>query len=153
MEIDMQQRPFIEKCLSAVNPRRAWLALSALGYLWLLPALAHAAEELYSGDVWHGQWLAEGTLFSLELQATDDRFQLLPRTPAGLLWQASEGRINGNSATVDVQYQGVSATVLVQLQSPQSAIARPMSCQPDYHVICTLVSNQQARFIKLEANN
>ncbi|HBN15625.1 MAG: hypothetical protein CMQ46_07495 [Gammaproteobacteria bacterium] len=153
MEIDMQQRPFFDKCLSAVNPRRTWLAIGTLGCLWLLSALAQAADDSYSGDVWHGQWLAEGTLFSLELQASGDRFQLLPRTPAGLQWQASEGRINGNSATVDVHYQGVSATVLVQLQSPLSAIVRPMSCQPDYHVICTLVSNQQARFIKLEGSD
>jgi hypothetical protein len=38
----------------------------------------------------------------------------------------------------------------VQLISDSSAIVRSLSCQPDYHVICTLVQNQQALFIKLK---
>jgi hypothetical protein len=39
---------------------------------------------------------------------------------------------------------------MVQLTSPSTAIVRSMSCQPDYHVVCTLVRNQQARFVKLQ---
>jgi len=59
------------------------------------------------------------------------------------------GPINGTSATIDVEYQGVVARVLVQLGESGTAMVRPLSCQPDYHVVCALVQNQQARFFRL----
>ena len=66
----------------------------------------------------------------------------------GLQWVARNGIINGDSATIEVEYQGVYGRVLVQLIDASTAVARAMSCQPDYHVICALVRNQQARFTK-----
>ncbi|ALO47254.1 hypothetical protein [Pseudohongiella spirulinae] len=106
------------------------------------------AERPASEHVWHGEWQAEGMPFSLRVIPAGERFTVLPLEPASIEWQASNGVINGNTGTIDIEYQGVTAKVLVQLQDTVSAIVRPMSCQPDYHVICTLVRNQQARFIK-----
>jgi len=106
------------------------------------------AAEVYPPDVWRGSWLAEGTPFVLRVIPAGNRFAALPLSPAGIEWQSSNGIIDGNSGTIAVEYQGVTAQVLVQLLDRDSAMVRSMSCQPDYHVICTLVRNQQARFIR-----
>ncbi|MEX0739437.1 MAG: hypothetical protein WD071_08855 [Pseudohongiella sp.] len=108
------------------------------------------ADELADPDLWHGEWQAEDTDFTLLVLPSGTNFRLEPMLPAGIEWQAGEGIINGSSGTVEVRYQGVVAQVLVQLTSPETAIVRSMACQPDYHVVCTLVRNQQARFIKLQ---
>lgn len=108
------------------------------------------ADSLTAPNTWHGEWQAEDTDFSLLVLPSGTNFRLEPLRPAGIEWQAGEGTINGSSGTVEVRYQGVVAQVMVQLTGPQSAIVRSMSCQPDYHVVCTLVRNQQARFVKLQ---
>ncbi|OGT70259.1 MAG: hypothetical protein A3H44_01035 [Gammaproteobacteria bacterium RIFCSPLOWO2_02_FULL_57_10] len=69
----------------------------------------------------------------------------------GFIWSNGIGKINGDSATVEVNYQGVVGTILVQLGDGDTAMVRPLSCQPDYHVVCALVQNQQARFVKMDA--
>lgn len=126
------------------------LTAKALFLIGLTLGATHslAAERSASDHVWHGEWQAEGMPFILRVIPAGERFTVLPLEPAAIEWQASNGTINGNTGTIDIEYQGVTAQVLVQLQDTVSAIVRPMSCQPDYHVICTLVRNQQARFIK-----
>lgn len=104
---------------------------------------SHADEE-----VWQGEWQAENTAFSLRVVPVGNHFHVEPVQSLGLDWQASNGVLNGKNGTIHVQYEGVTAQVMVQLITQGSAIVRPLACQPDYHVICTLVRNQQARFIK-----
>lgn len=116
----------------------------------LLLATSAKADELTDPNTWHGEWQAENTDFSVLVLPSGESFRLEPLRPAGIEWQAGEGMINGSSGTVEVRYQGVVAQVMVQLTSPETAIVRSMSCQPDYHVVCTLVRNQQARFVKLQ---
>ena len=116
---------------------------------------AEAAESvnnrtLFDETDWEGEWQVEDTLFSLRVVPQGSRFIVEPVSSLGLEWTSSNGVINGNSGTINVEYQGVSAQVLVQLISDSSAIVRSLSCQPDYHVICTLVSNQQALFVKVQ---
>jgi hypothetical protein len=123
--------------------------LAALLLTTTLGAAAHA-DELTDPTIWHGEWQAEDTDFTLLVLPSGTNFRLEPLRPAGIEWQAGEGMINGSSGTVEVRYQGVVAQVMVQLTSPSTAIVRSMSCQPDYHVVCTLVRNQQARFVKLQ---
>jgi hypothetical protein len=125
------------------NLRRAGLGLCAC---FLSASLA--ADDIHPSHIWHGRWLAEGTDFSLKVISDGNRFQVEPVFPLGLNWKAGTGIISGNSGTIHVEYEGVTAQVMVQLTGTESAIVRSMSCQPDYHVICTLVRNQQARFIK-----
>lgn len=104
----------------------------------------------FDTSVWEGEWQAENTLFSLRVIPRGSQFVIEPVSSLGLEWTSSGGAISGNSGTINVEYQGVSAQVLVQLISHSSAIVRSMSCQPDYHVICTLVHNQQALFVKVQ---
>jgi len=107
-------------------------------------------NDHFDSTVWEGEWQAENTLFSLRVVPQGNRFMIEPVSSLGLEWTSSDGVITGNSGTINVEYQGVSAQVLVQLISYSSAIVRSLSCQPDYHVVCTLVRNQQALFVKVQ---
>jgi hypothetical protein len=110
-------------------------------------------RTLFDETVWEGEWQVEDTLFSLRVVPQGSRFIVEPVSSLGLEWTSSNGVLNGNSGTINVEYQGVSAQVLIQLISDSSAIARSLSCQPDYHVVCTLVSNQQALFVKVQGQS
>tara|TARA_R110002124_G_scaffold194491_1_gene361595 strand:- start:5 stop:448 length:444 start_codon:yes stop_codon:yes gene_type:complete len=144
--------PRLSAPYSASLPPIGRCATGLLAALMLGAALASSAgaDELTDPDTWQGEWQAENTDFSVSVSPSGTNFRLEPLRPAGIEWQAGEGMINGSSGTVEVRYQGVVAQVMVQLTSPQTAIVRSMSCQPDYHVVCTLVRNQQARFVKLQ---
>jgi len=120
----------------------------AAGVMFCLSGPATVANDLHEHHNWHGEWLAEGTDFRLRVIPEGNRFQVEHVFPLGLNWKAGTGTINGSNGTIHVEYEGVTAQVMVQMTDSSSAIVRSMSCQPDYHVICTLVRNQQARFIK-----
>ncbi|MDP1929972.1 MAG: hypothetical protein Q8L60_00775 [Gammaproteobacteria bacterium] len=104
-----------------------------------------------STKVWSGVWQAQGTPFTLRVTRQNDQLHIEPVESLGFIWSNSVGKINGESATVEVNYQGVVGTILVQLGEGDTAMVRPLSCQPDYHVVCALVQNQQARFVRIDA--
>jgi hypothetical protein len=95
---------------------------------------------------WSGIWNAEGSLLTLRVTHHNDQLLVEPLVTMGYEWRNSVGEIKGSSATLDVEYQGVLARLLVQLGDDNTAMVRALSCQPDYHVVCALVQNQQARF-------
>ncbi|MCB1664882.1 MAG: hypothetical protein KDI28_03845 [Pseudomonadales bacterium] len=98
---------------------------------------------------WSGVWQVEGSPFTVRVTSHDNLLHVEPVESMGFIWRNTPGRISGNNATFEVEYQGVTATVLVQKADEDTAIARPLSCQPDYHIVCALVQNQQALFVKL----
>jgi len=138
-------RTQLETIVTRLSCITGFLALS-LG----LPAhtLAQSAGSALSPQ-WSGIWNAEGTQLTLKVTHQAGRLHVEPMESLGHIWRNSVGYINGSSATIDVEYQGVVATVLVQLGQEGTAMVRPLSCQPDYHVVCALVQNQQARFRKV----
>lgn len=99
---------------------------------------------------WEGIWQAQGTLFTLRVALRDEFLQIEPVETLGFIWRNSPGRVQGENASFNVEYQGVLATIMVQLGEAGTAIARPTRCQPDYHFVCALVQNQQAIFRKIE---
>ena len=112
--------------------------------------LSSFAYEASAADArWLGVWQAKDSLFSLRVVSSDEFLQIEPVETLGFEWRNSPGRINGDNAAFNVEYQGVLATVHVQLREDGTAIARPVSCRPDYHVVCALVQNQQALFKKV----
>lgn len=125
----------------------------AIGFLALslgLPLHGHAQVPLTPpAPQWSGIWNAEGTLLTLKVTHKDNQLHVEAQESMGYLWRNGVGTVNGNSATLDVEYQGVVARVMVQLGEDGTAMVRPLSCQPDYHVVCALVQNQQARFLRL----
>lgn len=129
------------------RPRSLFCAALSCACLAAAPLEAMAQSAPLS--VWQGEWQVEATTFTLKVSTEGNRFFIEPIRPLGIEWTSSNGMIDGNNGTIQVEYQGVSAQVMVQLISDNSAIVRSLSCQPDYHVICTLVQNQQALFTKL----
>jgi len=112
--------------------------------------LGNFANAAAAADArWLGIWQAKDSLFSLRIVTRDDFLHIEPVETLGFQWRNSPGRISGDSASFNVEYQGVLATVHVQLGEDGTAIARPVSCRPDYHVVCALVQNQQALFKKI----
>lgn len=112
-----------------------------------LPAqiLAQSGTD-QSTPQWSGIWNAEGSLLTLRVTHQNDQLHIEPLVSMGYEWRNSIGEIKGDSATLDVEYQGVVARLLVQLGNDNTAMVRALSCQPDYHVVCALVQNQQALF-------
>lgn len=128
-------------------------------FLFICCSLATAATtsadddglaEIHSFDssTWAGEWRVENTNFVVRVEPQGNRFVVHPVQPLDMGWNSSNGIINGNSGTINVEYQGVSALAIVRLLSPATAMISALSCQPDYHVVCTLISNQQALFVK-----
>ena len=117
--------------------------------LAMLMLFSLAGEASAADERWLGIWQAKDTLFKLQVVERDDFLHINPVESLGFIWRNSPGRINGDSALFNVEYQGVMATVHVQLGEDGTAIARPVSCRPDYHVVCALVQNQQALFKKI----
>lgn len=125
-------------------------ALKTPLYTLSMLMLSSFVNEALAADArWLGVWQAKDTLFTLRVVARDEFLYLETVESLGFQWRNSPGRINGDSATFNVEYQGVFATVHVQLGEGGTAIARPVSCRPDYHVVCALVQNQQALFKKI----
>jgi len=115
--------------------------------LAVLPrALTAAAQNSPDETAWSGTWAAEGLPFVVEARASDNRLEVRPVAPANPQWTTWSGRIDRQSATIEAEYQGVTAVVLIELLSDDRAVVQALSCQPDYHFICTLSRNQQALF-------
>ena len=131
-----------ENVAQRLSPASCWLAVALC-----LPIQSFAQTPV--DPQWSGIWNAEGSLLTLRVTHLDDQLHVEPVESLGFQWRNSIGHINGNSATINVEYQGVVATVLVKLGEGGTAMVRPLSCQPDYHVVCALVQNQQARFRKV----
>ena len=126
-----------------------WIrTFAGLGLSSLLSILSTQANAQTPHADWSGVWQASGSPFMLKVHSQNDLLHVEAIESMGLVWQNSPGTIHGDSATFEVQYQGVTATVLVQKTDAETAIARPLSCQPDYHIVCALVQNQQALFVK-----
>lgn len=133
--------------------RCAFCLLAAMSWSAPVPAQDEPRGATDATETrWTGQWLAEGLPFVVRVQASDGHLEVSPVEPADQTWVTRNGQISGDSATIDIEYQGVTATALIQLMEDDTAIARALSCQPDYHVICTLVRNQQARFQRLSSS-
>ncbi len=132
--------------------RKNSVFVTSLFTIKLLLLVTYAQSAAAADGRWLGLWQAEGTLFTLRVVEHDDFLHIEPIETLGFIWNNSPGRINGDSAMFNVEYQGVVATVHVQLGEEGTAIARPVSCRPDYHVVCALVQNQQALFKKTSAS-
>ena len=129
------------RIFSHIAPRILGMALAVT----CLHAQAQGASSL-----WSGIWQAQGSPFTLRVTQQNDELYIEPVESLGFIWSNGIGRINGQSAAVEVSYQGVTGTVLIQLGEGDTAMVRPLSCRPDFHIICTLVQNQQARFVKID---
>ena len=114
-----------------------WLAASVL-------ALS-GASTLQASDIdWNGYWAIEAFNFMIEVDATASTFEVIPVLPATLPWTPDTGEIRDGKGYINVEYQGVSADLLVQLTDENTALVQPINCMPEYHMLCALAQSQRA---------
>lgn len=123
--------------------------------LWLAFALftTHGASAQDGLGDWHGVWNAAGTPFTLRLvqESADAQVSLEQIESLGFEWTAKRVRQEDGMLLVDIDYAGVTGTVRVQRRDASSALASPLSCTPEYMVVCALSRGQRALFVRLES--
>lgn len=101
--------------------------------------------NLKASDIdWNGYWAIEAFNFMIEVDATASTFEVIPVLPATLPWTPDIGEIRDGKGYINVEYQGVSAELLVQLTDENTALVQPIHCMPEYHMLCALAQSQRA---------
>lgn len=131
-------------------PNKTPLILLVLLLILIPRAHAQAAEDL--SRHWAGEWLVEGTLFRIGVEVEGDTMTIRQIESLGFLWTSENGKIDGNVATVEVEYAGVTGRIQAELVGPSTAIAFAATCLPDFMVVCLLAKDQQAVFLKVAAD-
>ncbi len=118
--------------------------------LTLLFCLAGPAAAAKGDDSvwWNGIWIAEGTLFSVEVAVEDGRVEVRQMESLGFQWSSSNASVSGASLLLEVEYAGVSGIIEARLEEPGRAVVFARSCLPDYMVVCVLARGRQAVFRK-----
>lgn len=126
--------------------KSGWL-IAGLAFL-ALPPLSAIGEELKNS--WQGVWNATGTPFTLRLieDPKTGEVRVEQIESLGFEWTTTRITRAGESLLVDIDYAGVTGTVKVTRQSASTALASPLSCTPEYMVVCVLSNGQQALFVR-----
>ena len=117
----------------------------------LLASVASYGQEALISQ-WNGVWNAEGTLFSIAILIENDEMKVTQIESLGFEWTNENGKIDGNIATVEVDYAGVTGTIRAELIDANTAVAFAASCMPDFMVMCLLSKDRQAIFRRVESN-
>lgn len=126
---------------------RTLVRMIAASLLATLASFANAQQDLSAH--WEGEWLVEGTLFRIGVAVEDEKLKLTQIESLGFLWTNEDGEIDGNVATVKVEYAGVTGTIQAELIDPNTAVAFAATCLPDFMVVCMLAKDRQAVFRKI----
>ena len=110
--------------------------------------LAQQSNDLTT-DIWSGVWNAQGTIFTIKLTNSNNVLNIEPLESLGFDWQTHDGVITGKLGTIIVEFQGVTATVGIELLSTTTAMVKLTTCLPEYQVTCLLAKGREALFIKL----
>ena len=106
-----------------------------------------------SEHLWAGEWVAEGTLFKVRVEAKDSVMAVSQIESMGFVWSSKAGKVAGNIATLEVEYAGVNGIVQAKLIDNETAIVSAATCLPEYMVVCLLTKGQQAIFKKAATSN
>lgn len=123
-------------------------ALLTAALVWISAMAVQAQESVSSADRWDGVWTAEGTAFSIRVIRQDQRMFVMPEQSMGFVWNSGIGTISGDTATIEVEYQGARGTIVVTQNGGGIATARALNCLPETHLMCALARGQQVRFFK-----
>jgi len=123
---------------------------AAISVFFLLTAPLSAQDE-YSQH-WNGEWIADGTLFTIDVSVENNVMKIRQIESLGFEWTSQNGKIEGNIMQVEVEYAGVKGIIQAELVDANTAIAFAATCLPDFMVVCALAKDRQAIFKKLEPN-
>tara|TARA_B110000858_G_scaffold77483_1_gene89813 strand:- start:54800 stop:55216 length:417 start_codon:yes stop_codon:yes gene_type:complete len=127
------------------------LAFSISFFLFLLTSSNANAEEDLSAH-WNGIWIVEGTLFSIAVAIEKEELKIQALESLGFIWSNKNGKVEGNLATVEVEFAGATSMVQAELVDPNTAVAIATSCLPDFMVACLLSKDREAVFRKVAEN-
>ena len=130
-------------------PRILTLAFATYSSIFLL-ASASAQEDLSLH--WDGIWIAEGTLFSINVTIENEEFKVGQVESLGFEWSSNNGKLDGNVVTVEIEYAGVTGLIQAEIVNPDTAVAFAATCLPDFMVVCMLSKGRQAVFRKVAEN-
>ena len=99
----------------------------------------------------NGQWVAEGTVFRVRLEIDGSSVIVHQLESMGFDWTNEIGHIEGNIATISVEYAGVKGVIQAEFFDETTASVSAASCTPDFMVICLLAKDQKAIFKKISA--
>jgi len=118
-------------------------ALSVTGWLY--------GQDDYSQH-WNGEWVAEGTLFQIQVSVENNVVKVIQIESMGFEWTSKDGKVEGNIVQVEVEYAGITGVIQAELVDANTAIVFAASCLPDFMVVCVLAKGRQAIFKKLASN-
>lgn len=119
-------------------------------FSFFLLASANAQEDLSAH--WDGVWIVEDTLFSIAVAIENEELKIQALESLGFIWSNRNGKVEGNLATVEVEFVGATSTVQAELVDPNTAVVIATSCLPDFMVACLLSKDREAVFRKIAEN-
>jgi hypothetical protein len=122
-------------------PLFAWMAMPSYGQ-----------EDL--SQHWNGVWNAQGTLFTIAIEVENGVMKITQIESLGFEWTNMEGKIEGNTASVAVDYIGAGVTGVIQMElvDANTATAFAATCTPEFMVACALAKGRQAVFRRVNSN-
>ena len=106
--------------------------------------------QVENSQQWNGKWIANGTLFQIEVSVENSVIKVIQIESLGFEWTSKEGKVDGNIAQVEVEYAGVTGIIQAELVDANTAILFAATCLPEFMVVCALAKGRQAIFRKLE---
>ena len=98
---------------------------------------------------WSGEWVAEGTIFKVRVEAEDSDLTVYQIESMGFDWTNEIGELKGNVAKINVEYAGVRGIIQVEFINENTASVFAASCVPEYMVVCLIAKDQKAVFKKI----
>ena len=108
----------------------------------------HGQEQV--SQQWNGAWIADGTLFQIEVLVENNVMKLVQIESLGFEWTSKNGKVDGNIVRVEVEYAGVTGMLQAELVDENTAVVFAATCLPEFMVVCALAKGRQAIFRKLE---
>lgn len=131
--------------------RKAIIVIYLCLFSWLaIPS--HGQENL--SQHWNGVWNVEGTLFSIRIEVENGVMKITQIESLGFEWSNLDGKVEGNIASVAVDYidAGVTGVIQVELVDANTATAFAATCTPEFMVACALAKGRQAIFRRVNSN-
>lgn len=123
--------------------------LSIVFFYLIYSASAYSQFQNNSSYNWNGEWMAEGTTFRVRLEVEGSRLIVHQIESMGFDWTNEIGHLEGNIATISVEYAGVKGIIQAEFFDDTTASVSAASCIPDFMVICLLAKDQKAIFKKI----
>ena len=123
------------------------LLTAFLCYIFSMSAYNQVQNNLESN--WSGEWVAEGTIFKVRVEAEDSDLTVYQIESMGFDWTNEIGELKENIATINVEYAGVKGIIQVEFIDETTASVFAASCIPEYMVVCLLAKDQKAVFKKV----